>query len=282
MKVRSLVLCSVWGALGGVACMAVSVSCNAQGTANSAPAAAKAAAAANTAPAQSAVSKSGAAFPKGHYTALNALPDWGGVWVANRPSGPPERPDLKGQYLKDYEAWRDAVKANGGEVPHEGSYCAPPGMPGIMGVGQYPMEFLFTPGRVTTHHEAWMQWRNIYTDGRGHPDDLEATFQGDSIGHWQGGTLVVDTVGIKPVVALGMGMKHSGKMHIFERIHLDPKDADTLLDEMTIEDADALVKPWTHTITYKRSRDWQLLEFECAENDRNPVDSAGKTGFKTE
>jgi len=223
------------------------------------------------------------AYPKGHYTSLNSLPDWGGVWVLNRaPPGPAERPVLKGQYLKDYEAWREAVKTHGGEAPHEGSYCTPPGMPGIMGIGQYPMEFLFTPGRVTTHHEAWMQWRNIYTDGRSHPDDLEATFEGDSIGHWEGGTLVVDTIGVKEAAPLGQGMKHGPRMHIVERIHLAPKDRDTLVDEMTIDDPDALEKPWAHTLTYKRSREWQLLEFECAENDRNPVDSSGKTGFKTE
>jgi len=155
-------------------------------------------------------------------------------------------------------------------------------MPGIMGIGQYPMEFLFTPGRVTTHHEAWMQWRNIYTDGRGHPEDLEASFEGDSIGHWEGGTLVVDTVGIKDSVALGMGMKHSDKLRITERIHLAKGDPDSLVDEMTVEDPGALVKPWVHTLSYKRSREWQLLEFECAENDRNPVDANGKTGFKRE
>ncbi len=225
-------------------------------------------------------------YPKGHYTSLNSLPDWGGVWVLNfnrpSPGAVPNQPALQGQYLQDYQAWRDAVKANGGEVPHEGSYCAPPGMPGIMSVGQYPIEFLFTPGRITIHHEAWMQWRNVYTDGRGHAEDLDPTFQGDSIGHWQGTTLVVDTIGVKTSTAMGQGMKHGAKMRIIERIHLTPKDPDTLVDEMTIEDPEALAKPWTRSLTFKRSRELQLLEFECAENDRNPVDSAGKTGFKRE
>jgi hypothetical protein len=227
------------------------------------------------------------AHPKGHYASLDALPDWGGVWVLNRPAGVPgappgDKPALKGKYLQDYQAWQHVVATKGGEVPHEGSYCTPPGMPGIMGVGQYPMEFLFTPGRVTTHHEAWMQWRNIYTDGRGHPDDLEATFAGDSIGHWEGTTLVVETIAIKESVALGMGMKHSDKLHLSERIHLDKGDPDTLVDELTAEDPEALAKPWQHTYTYKRSREWSLLEFICAENDRNPVDANGATGFKKE
>ena len=177
--------------------------------------------------AHAAAAKPSPAYPKGHYTSLNSLPDWGGVWVFSRPAPGrrhPERPALKGQYLKDYEAWREAVKTNGWRGrPTRAPTARLPGMPGIMGVGQYPMEFLFTPGRVTTHHEAWMQWRNIYTDGRGHPDDLEATFEGDSIGHWEGGTLVVDTIGIKEAAPLGQGMKHGPKMHIRERIHLAPK-----------------------------------------------------------
>ncbi|MDB6043451.1 MAG: hypothetical protein JWM63_2002 [Gammaproteobacteria bacterium] len=234
---------------------------------------------------QPAASTSGAAYPKGHYASLDVLPDWGGVWVLNRPgkdAPAPEQPSPKGKYLAGYDAWRREVKAKDGEVPHEGSYCTPPGMPGIMGVGQYPMEFLFTPGRVTTHHEAWMQWRNIYTDGRGHPDDLDPTFEGHSIGHWEHGTLIVDTVGIKDSVALAMGMKHSDQLRIGERIHLAQGDPDTLVVEMTVADPAALTKPWIHTLTYKRSRDWELLEFVCAENDRNPVDASGKTGFKTQ
>jgi len=224
-----------------------------------------------------------AARPKGHYAALEALPDWGGVWVLDRPAAaPPEKPALKGKYLDDYHAWQHDVQTKGGVVAHEGSYCTPPGMPMILGVGQYPIEFLFTPGRVTTHFEAWMQWRNIYTDGRGHPDDLDPTFYGDSIGHWEGGTLVVDTVAIKDSLGLSMGMKHSDKMRIKERIHLDKGNPDVLLDELTVEDPVALEKPWVQTLTWKRSRELQLLEFECAENDRNPVDSNGNTGFKRE
>src|SRR5271167_1049221 len=59
------------------------------------------------------------AHPKGHYAALDALPDWGGVWVSNRPAGAPgtpgnEKPALKGKYLEDYQAWQHAVETKGG------------------------------------------------------------------------------------------------------------------------------------------------------------------------
>jgi hypothetical protein len=226
-------------------------------------------------------------LPKGHYAALNALPDWGGIWTlsfemppAGSPFVPPPQPVLKGEYLEKYQAWQLAAQRNHGEAPHPGSYCAPPGMPVIMMSPQYPIEFLFTPGRVTTHHEAWMQWRNIYTDGRGHSTDADPTFNGESIGHWEGGTLVVDTVGVKDSLEIGMGMKHSAKLHIIERIHLAKDKPDTLLDEMTVEDPLALEKPWSTKLTFRRSRGDQLLEFICEENDRNPVDASGNAELK--
>ena len=229
------------------------------------------------------------ASPKSKYTSLNALPDWDGAWFLDFP--PPEKgqssPKLKGKYLEAYQRWAEQVKATGGEVARADSNCTPPGMPVIMGVPQYPIEFLFTPGRVTIHHEAWMQWRNIFIDRRTHPADLDPTFQGDSVGHWQGDTLIVETVGTKEDLGLTLQSRgsvpaHSPKLRILERIHLDPKSRDTLVDEMTLEDPEALEAPWTQRLTYKRSRDQQLLEFECAENDRNPVDASGKTTFSHE
>jgi hypothetical protein len=224
-----------------------------------------------------------AAYPKDHYVALNRLPDWGGVWTFDfQPAPGVQRtmPELKGTYLASYQAWQKTAAANNGEVPHNGSYCRPPGMPGIMMVGQYPIEFLFTPGRVTTHHEAWMQMRSIWTDGRQHPDDWDPTFYGHSTGRWEGPVLIVDTVGIKTVTELRNGMPHSDQLHIIERIHLAKDDPDTLLDEMVAEDPLALAKPWRTVLSYKRARDQDLLEFVCAENDRNPVDAKGHTGLE--
>ena len=232
----------------------------------------------------------GAPFPKGHYTELNALPDWGGVWTYSFPRpqpgaavpvpGPPPPPALKGKYLEGYQTWRKGVVANNGVAPKNGSNCLPPGLPGIMTVGQYPLEFLFTPGRVTINAEAWMQTRKVFTDGRPHPEDPEPGFYGHSIGHWEGDTLVVDTIAIKDSVLLSMGAAHSDKMRVSERIHLSPTDPDMLLDEITVTDPEALEKPYTNVATYKRDRWGTLLEFVCAENDRNPVDEHGNTHFE--
>jgi hypothetical protein len=228
--------------------------------------------------------KKGAAWPKGSYAALDKLPDWGGVWVLSpqraAPGSPPQdtfKP--KGKYLAANEAWK-ASRSQHGETRRDTSNCMPPGMPRMMGSAQYPIEFLFTPGRVTTHHEAWMQTRTIYTDGRGHPEDLEAGIFGHSIGRWEGETLVVDTIGIKPITELDTGLKHSEKLHITERIHQVAGSPDQLVVEMVIEDPEALEAPVRRNYNYRRERDWSLMEFICAENDRNPVDAEGRTGFK--
>lgn len=225
--------------------------------------------------------KTGAAYPKGRYAALDALPDFGGVWVLNFTPGR-EKPALKGKYLEQYRQWQRDAESNHGMATRVGSNCRPPGLPGIMAVGQYPIQFLFTPGRVTMLYEAWMQWRVIFTDGRSHPpmDELEPSFYGHSTGRWDGNILVVDSVAIKDTVPLQAGMDHSDKLHIVERMYLSKDDPDTLVWEMTAEDPEALQKPWSQKLTYRRERDWNLVEFICAENDRNPVDEAGQTLFE--
>lgn len=225
----------------------------------------------------------GAGHPKGKYHELDALPDWGGIWFvtggASGGVGPPQVPKLKGEYLERYQAWRAEVAANSGVTRRTRSNCSPPGMPRIMRLGQYPYEFLFTPGRVTINQEAWMQTRTIWTDGRAHKEDPDPTFMGDSIGRWDGDTLVVDTIGISDELDLDTGMPHSAQFHLTERIYLSPDDPDVLINQMRMEDRQALEEPFEVTVRYRRDRNGTLIEFQCAENDRNPVDEEGQTQF---
>jgi hypothetical protein len=221
-----------------------------------------------------------AASPKGRYAALDKLPDWGGVWVLEFGGPPRSPPQLKGEYLERYQKAKAGADANHGEFARPGgSYCTAPGMPYQMGLAQYPMEFLFTPGRVTILFEAWTQVRRVFTDGRPHPDDLEATFYGHSTGRWEGDALVVDTVGFKPGALISAGMGHSDKERIDERLHLDKANPDILIDELTITDPEALAQPWTAVYRYRRHREWDLLEYVCEENNRNPVDAEGHAKF---
>jgi len=225
----------------------------------------------------------GAGNPKGHYHKLDALPDWGGIWFVTRGSsgmgGGPALPKLKGEYLERYQAWRAEVAANNGVARRDRSNCSPPGMPRIMRLAQYPYEFLFTPGRVTINQEAWMQTRTIWTDGRKHKEDPDPTFMGDSIGHWEGDTLVVDTIGISDRLDIDTGMPHSAQFHLVERIQLSPDNPDVLVNEMRMEDPEALEEPFEVTVRYRRDRHGSLIEFQCAENDRNPIDEEGNTEF---
>lgn len=221
----------------------------------------------------------GAANPTGHYADLDALPDWGGIWFLIRPGRDRPRPQLKGEYLTRYQDWRAEVIANNGMVRRNRSNCSPPGLPRIMRLAQYPYEFLFTPGRVTINQEAWMQTRTIWTDGRAAPEDPDPTFNGHSIGHWQGDTLVVTTTGILGELEVEPGMPHSDHFVLHERIRLSPDDPDMLISEMRMEDSEALEEPFEVTVRYRRDRYGSLIEFQCAENDRNSVNEAGETQF---
>ena len=223
----------------------------------------------------------GAPFPKGNYAALNALPDLGGIWIlkVDFKAPRPPKPKLKGKYKAAYEAWLAEISANNGEAKKASSNCIPPGMPRFMQMAQYPYEFLLTPGRVTINQEAWMQTRTIWTDGRRHVDDPDPSFGGDAIGHWDKGALIADTIAIKTSLELAPGMTHSDKLRVEERIALTPGNPDLLTDELTFIDPDALEEPYHITMTYRRDRYGKLIEFECSENDRNPVDAKGNTTF---
>jgi hypothetical protein len=209
------------------------------------------------------------------------LPDWGGIWeiTMGRPRAgvPTEQPSLTPEYatkLADYQA----SQAKGDEQETPQANCVPPGMPAIMNQ-PYPMEFLFTPGKVTIAIEAYSQMRRIFTDGRKHPEDPDLTYNGHSIGHWEGDTLVVDTVGFTPDTALGpgWGIRHSDRMHIVERMHLTAPD--TLEIVTTIDDPKALAKPLTATKVLKRHRDWDIAEYVCEQNNRNLATDKGKAGI---
>ena len=212
------------------------------------------------------------------WSAVGKLPDFTSVWEQTfggggrgRASGPPAGPQLTPAYAEK----RRANLAKGAEDSQTAN-CLPPGMPGIMGQ-PYPMEFLLTPGLVTIVIEAYSQVRHIYTDGRPLPDDPEQRFFGTSIGHWDNGTLVAETVGFSPQTDLDRGTPHSDKMKIVERFKL--ADPDTMSIETTITDPEALTAPFTSTRTLKRHRGWTIAEYICEENNRNFVDQNGKAGI---
>jgi hypothetical protein len=130
-------------------------------------------------------------------------------------------------------------------------------MPSWMLISHNALEILFTPGRVTMLGESdGNRLRRIYTDGRSHPADPDPSFHGHSIGHWEGDTLVVDTIGIFPqtyiAVSEAVGVPNNGDLHVIERIHL--AGANQLDDDMEIIAPRVMTAPWKTTRKYARDR----------------------------
>ena len=209
------------------------------------------------------------------WAAMAKLPDFGGVWEITRGAGGFGGQAAQPQLTPKYDALLKAYRA---KPPQDsvGANCVPPGLPGIM-TQPYPVEFLLTPGKVTIVIEAYMQVRHIYTDGRKLPEDPDPTYNGNSVGRWENGTLIVESIGFSPKTTLGAGIQHSDKMKVIERMRLSAPD--TLEITTTVEDDEALVKPWTRTTLYARHRDWTTAEYICQDNNRNSVDDSGKAGI---
>jgi hypothetical protein len=220
------------------------------------------------------------------YAELAKLPDWSGVWEPMRmarPAGekPPEPPKLTPAYAPKYAAYQEKNRTTPGiNFVSNVANCVPAGLPGSM-QQPYPIEFLFTPGRVTIAIETYSVVRRIYTDGSPLPAEPDPSYQGTSVGHWEGDTLVVETSGILPETAPINGiLGHSDKMRVTERIHLSAPDV--LEIATTVADPTVFVEPYTFTTHYQRHRDWKIMEYVCAQNNHDFVDDKGNPGFSLE
>ena len=204
------------------------------------------------------------------WAALATLPDWSGVWT-------PYISDQNARIKKDPTPWLpavaqqiDAMNAAEQAGHPRGLFidCLPEGMPSWMLISHNALEILFTPGRVTLLGEMdGNRLRRIYTDGRGHPPDPDPTFHGHSIGHWEGSTLVVDTIGVLPesfiAISEAAGIPNNGDLHVIEHIHLE--GADLLHDDLEIIAPHVLSKPWKTTRIYfrQRARKYDIVEGVC-------------------
>lgn len=218
---------------------------------------------------------------------LGRLPDWSGVWTPNitaqnteNAANPPPWTPQAARQIAHLEAEERAGRPRGLFVN-----CLPEGMPSWMLISHNAFEALFTPGRVTLLGESdGNRLRRIYTDGRGHPEDPDPTFHGHSIGHWEGDTLVVDTVGVAPqsylAISEAAGVPNNGDLHVTERIRLAAPDE--LRDELTITAPHVLTRPWTTTRIYyrQRARKYDIVEGECLQGAfSEAVDSDGNAVF---
>jgi hypothetical protein len=206
------------------------------------------------------------------YTELERLPDWSGVWAPDwsllfggGAGGPPAQPQLTPAAAEKLAAFR-AKQAAEGVDQYAQAHCIPPGMPGIMRQ-PYPIEILFTPGRVTIFAETYSQARRIYTDERPLPEDPDTLFNGTSVGRWDGDTLLVETVGFSEFAGdIGPGIPHGPNMTISERIWLERPDV--LRFETTITDPEVLAAPYVQQLAFRKEPEWEIREYVCEENNR--------------
>ena len=221
------------------------------------------------------------------WAALAKLPDWSGVWT-------PNISDQDARIERDPVPWTRQAAAEVARLKAaekagnpKGLFvnCLPEAMPSWMLITHNAMEFLFTPGRVTILGEAdGNRLRRIYTDGRGHPADPDPTFHGHSIGHWDGDTLVVDTVGVLPqayiAVSEAVGVPNNGGLHVTERIHLIAPDI--LADDLEIVAPHVMTKPWktTRSLFRQRARKYDIVEGDCLQGSYSEgVDTGGNAVF---
>ncbi|MFO1408998.1 MAG: hypothetical protein U1F06_01270 [Steroidobacteraceae bacterium] len=251
-----------------------------------AAATAGAGAAANGAAAASAPRRA-AALPGSTWASIARLPDWSGVWeplLFGRDAKkfvPPSRPKLTPPYEAQYAAFEEKNRTTPGlNFVSDVANCVPAGLPGSM-LQPYPLEFLYTPGRVTIAIETYSVVRRIFTDGRPLPADPDPTYQGSSVGRWEGDTLVVDTTGILADTSpLGGIRGHGAGLRITERMRL--VEPDLLEITTTRTDPTVFVEPYTTQAYYRRHRDWQIMEYVCAQNNRDQLDEHGNPTFQLE
>ena len=210
-----------------------------------------------------------------------AAPDLSGVWRQHSPPG--TRPTALYSFNKEdppMTPWAEALfKANKPSFgpravpdsndpvnPTTGNSigCSPPGVPRIY-QHPFPMEIIQIPGRVLMFFEFNHFVRQIYMDGRGHDKNVAPLWMGDSIGKWEGDTLVVDTTNFNDKTWLDRGgHPHSEALHLTERIRRT--DHDTLEIEITVDDPRAYTKTWTTKQYFQLRPKWNIMELVCEDN----------------
>ena len=197
-------------------------------------------------------------------------PDLSGIWRA-----------AQGRYLANLAADEDAgvppfqpwaaalyeerVGNRGKDRPS--GRCLPHAVPDNMMVRSGPFKIIQTPGVVVILFEEFNHFRQIFTDGRDHPEETVPTWFGYSIGRWEEDTLVVDTIGFNDRSWLdNPGHPHSDAMHVTERFRR--RDFGHLDIQITIDDPKAYTRPWTANARFDVLPDQEMLESIC-ENEKD-------------
>jgi hypothetical protein len=153
--------------------------------------------------------------------------------------------------------------------------CLPTGVPRD---APYPWRIVETPTHIFFLFEGNIHsFRQIFMDGRKHPEDPDPTWYGHSIGHWESDALVVDTVGFNDKFWFDfVGHPHTEQLHTVERY--TRQNLGTLVEEVTIDDPGAYTRPFTVTASHRLLPHEELMEYICQENNRDVHHLVGPAG----
>lgn len=187
------------------------------------------------------------------------VPDISGVWLPQHvsnlapASGIPFLPSAKTQF-----------QANSGKQSETDARCLPPGVPRIM-LQSRPFEIVQEANRILFLYEGGGHvWRQIWMDGRDHPQDPNPDWLGHSIGHWEAETLVVDTVGFNDRTWLDdSGLPHTERLHVIEKFTRTAPGKMTYT--VQIDDPGAYSRPWESTSTLAFQPRGTLAEDICVD-----------------
>jgi hypothetical protein len=167
-------------------------------------------------------------------------------------------------YSKEGKALVDEWRATHHPTEDDpGKFCQAPGMPSLsLGGADYPVEIVETPKQTLILTELHQQVRRIFMNAK-HPEDAFPQRNGHSVGHWDGDTLVIDTVAIRGI--LFGAVPHSDRVHVVERLQKIDNDR-SLVNEIRITDPVMFTKPVVLRQYYKAGPpDARMMEYECTE-----------------
>jgi hypothetical protein len=186
-------------------------------------------------------------------------------------------PNLK-QWAKDVMKKDNDEVLNGKIAFTPRSSCKPGGVPGFMVLGGGALFFLQSPSEVTMIFSGNLEVRHIHLNVP-HAANVKPSWYGDSVGHYEGDTLVVDTIGLNDKTFVdAYRTPHSEKLHVTERWRLI-ENGDKLEVLIGIDDPDTFNQPWQALRRYQRGKQ-TLAENICAENNTNLFDYGTPTADK--
>jgi len=175
----------------------------------------------------------------------------------------------KEQYQKNKPSWGPLAVVDSTDPvnPTTGKEigCFPTGVPRIW-VHPFPTKIVQPPGVVYFLYEFAHHVREIYTnEGRQHPKDLDPSWMGNSVGWWEGNTLVIDSVGFNDKTWIDRaGLPHSDQLHVIERV--TRPEHDKLRVDITVDDPKTYTRTWSGFRELEFEPNWHITEMICEDN----------------